>query len=102
MQVHEIMIPLLNDIGITRDVFNDVWINWGEKAYWLLDENTTVKNLNLGKSTTDINVQDILSNKVLEGVISNAISLNNVGNIESESLKNRITEILELIRTEIN
>ncbi|MBT8315257.1 MAG: hypothetical protein KJP26_12430, partial [Maribacter sp.] len=79
LQVHEIMIPLLNDIGITRDVFNDVWINWGEKAYWLLDENTTVKNLNLGKSTTDINAQDILSNKVLEGVISNAISLNNVG-----------------------
>lgn len=102
LQVHEIMIPLLNEIGITRDVFNAVWINWGKNAYWLLDENTIVKSLSLGKSTTNINVEEILGNQELEGVIANAISLNNVGNIESESLRNRITEILELIRTEIN
>jgi hypothetical protein len=98
---HEVMRPLFNDIGITRDVVNTLWENMGD-AYWLLDKTTNNPDLVLGHSFNNISVKDILTNKKLEGVVSNAVSQNNVGNIESQSLKKRIIEILELIKMDLN
>ena len=99
--VQEIMRPLFDDIGITRDVINTQSENMGG-AYWLLDNNTNNNYLVLGHSFNNISVKDILTNKKLEGVVSNTVSRNHVGNIESQSLKNRIIEILELIKMDLN
>lgn len=100
LQVHEIMLPLFHEIGITRDVFNEVWRNVGD-FYWLLDENSKTKKLTLGESPVAVSANEILTFKALEGVVSNTISINTIGNIESESLKNRINEILSLIDIEL-
>ena len=101
MHVHEIMLPLFNDIGISRDVLNQLWENLGD-SFWLLDDNTDNLDLVLRDSFNKIRAKDILTNKKLEGVVSNAISYNNVCNLESQSLNNRIIEIIELIKIELN
>jgi len=99
MHVHEIMLPLFNNIGISRDVLNVLWGN-SEDSFWLLDDNTDNLDLVLRRSFNKIRAKDILTNKKLEGVVANAISYNNVCNLQSQSLKNRIIEILELIKNE--
>ena len=99
--VQEIMRPLFDDIGITRDVINNQWERIGD-AYWLIDKNTNNLDLVLGHSFNKISVKDILTNMKLEGVVSNTVSRNHVGNIESQSLENRIIEILELIKMDLN
>jgi hypothetical protein len=99
MHVHEIMLPLFNNIGISRDVLNVLWGNLDD-SFWLLDDNTDNFDLVLRPSFNKIRAKDILTNKKLEGVVANAISYNNVCNLESQSLRNRIIEILELIKNE--
>ncbi|NNL80828.1 MAG: hypothetical protein HKO67_10090, partial [Flavobacteriaceae bacterium] len=99
--VHEIMLPLFNDLGISRDVLNVLWESLGD-SFWLLDDNTDRHELILQPSINETKVNEILSNKQLEGVIANAISYNNVCNLESQSLRNRINEILDLIKMDIN
>jgi hypothetical protein len=100
-QVQEIMRPLFDDIGITRDVINTQMENMGD-SFWLLDKNTNNLDLALGHSFNNISIKDILTNKKLEGVVSNNVSRNHVGNVESQSLKNRIIKILELIKMDLN
>ncbi len=48
-----------------------------------------------------VDVSDILINKELEGVVSVAISLNQSANIQSQVLRKRIIEILELLAQDI-
>ncbi len=100
MHVHEIMLPLFNDMGISRDVLNILWENLGN-SFWLLDDNSNNLDLVLKPSINKTNAKDMLANKILEGVVANTISYNNVCNLESLSLKNRIIEILKLIEIEI-
>ncbi|MGB5377868.1 DUF6090 family protein [Muriicola sp.] len=100
MHVHEIMLPLFNDMGISRDVLNVLWENLGN-SFWLLDDNSNNLDLVLKPSINKTNAKDMLANKILEGVVANTISYNNVCNLESLSLKNRIIEILNLIEIEI-
>ena len=101
MMVHEIMRPLYNDIGISRDVYDAGWKRGGN-TYWQLDGGGEGKNnVEFGNSLDGISSYKILSNVKLEGVVANAVNINSVGNIESRALKRRILEILELIKSEI-
>ena len=99
--VHQIILPFFNNIGISREVLSVLWENL-EDPFWLLGENSDNLDLNPGESSKEIRITDLLSNKKLEGVVANAVSYNNVSNLESHSLKNRITEILDLINMELN
>lgn len=98
--VHEIMLPLFNELGISRDVLHKLWGNMGD-SFWLLDDNTDHLDLAPRPSINEIKAKDIITNRKLEGVVSNAISYNNVANLQSQSLKNRIIEILDLIDLEL-
>ena len=101
VHVHEIMLPLFNSMGISRDVLNVLWSNLGD-SFWLLDELPDDLELILQASHNNTQPLDILTNIELEGVVANAISYNNVANLQSTSLKNRITEILDLVQSELN
>lgn len=101
IHAHEIILPLFNKIGITRYALNELWKNMGD-PFFLLDNNTDNLELNLGHSFNKISAEDITTNIELEGVASSAVSYNQLCNIQSQSLKNRINEILELIRMELN
>lgn len=102
MMVHEIMRPLYNEMGITRDVLDASWKRGGGE-YWKLDTNGDAEmKLAFGTSLNNISSFEMLSNKRLEGVAANAVNINAIGNQESVSLKKRILEILELIKTDLN
>ena len=102
MMVHEIMRPLYNEMGITRDVLDASWKRGGGE-YWKLDTNGEAEmKLAFGTSLNNISSFEMLSNKRLEGVAANAVNINAIGNQESVSLKKRILEILELIKKELN
>ena len=97
---HEIMLPLFNDLGVTRHVLNELWGNMGEPIF-LLDKDRDKLDLPLGQSQNKLKGQDIITNIKLEGVVSSAISYNNLCNLQSQSLRNRINEIIELIKMEL-
>ncbi len=102
IHAHEIMLPLFNELGITRYILNALWENMGT-PYFLLDKNADAIELDLGKlSGKKSKAKEIINNVELEGVVSGAISYNKLCNIQSQTLKNRIQEILLLITREIN
>ena len=101
MMVHEIMRPLYNDMGISRDVLDASWKRGGGD-YWKLDTNGDAEiNLVFGNSLNSISSYEMLSNRKLEGVAANAVNINALGNQESIALKKRILEILDLIKAEL-
>lgn len=67
--VNEISRPLYNEIGITRDVFNLSYKN-GTDSYWKLDKSSDIGIYpEFGNSLNSINSYEILSNRILEGVM---------------------------------
>jgi hypothetical protein len=56
---------------------------------------------NIGNSPKAIDLENMLNDKELEGILSNAVYINYIANLESKSLHNRIEEILNLLNKEI-
>jgi len=101
MMIHEIIRPLFNDIGITRDLYDLSYKN-GLDNSWKLDTTMTTKIYpEFGSSLNTISSYKILSNRKLEGAIANTLNISLNGNEESTTLKKRILNILELIKTEL-
>jgi hypothetical protein len=106
MLVHQIIRPLYDDLGITRDMMNFAYKIENDN-YWMLDSSSDSDSdsenvIEFGSSLNSTSSYEILSNTKLEGVVSNAVNINYLGNMESRTLKNRILQILELIHTELN
>jgi hypothetical protein len=92
--------PLLSKLGITRDV-TDYWVNSHNKS-GLLDENSYVNETVIGSSKNSSSILEIINNRDIEGNVSEAISYNKLANTQSVALVKRISEIIELIESEIN
>ena len=92
--------PLLSKLGITRDVA-DYWVNSHNKS-GLLDENSYVNETVIGSSKNSSSILEITNNRDIEGNVSEAISYNKLANTQSVALVKRISEIIELIESEIN
>ena len=92
--------PLLSKLGITRDV-SDYWVNSHNKS-GLLDENSYVNETVIGSSKNSSSILEIINNRDIEGNVSEAISYNKLANTQSVALVKRISEIIELIESEIN
>ena len=92
--------PLLSKLGITRDVA-DYWVNSHNKS-GLLDENSYVNETVIGSSKNSSSILEIINNRDIEGNVSEAISYNKLANTQSVALVKRISEIIELIESEIN
>jgi len=92
--------PLLSKLGITRDV-TDYWVNSHNQS-GLLDENSYVNETVIGSSKNSSSILEIINNRDIEGNVSEAISYNKLANTQSVALIKRISEIIELIESEIN
>ena len=95
----ESVVPLFVKIEIMRDIFTKWWSDQNNLK-WILEG---AGSNPFGKRKVDktIKVSDVLINKELEGIVSVAISLNHSANIQSQVLRKRIMEILELLDQEI-
>ena len=98
--VHEFMFPVFNELGITRHVLGELWHSMGTPLF-LLDKDAENPDLPLRQAFSKIEKSRILSHVELEGIVSSAISYNTICNLQSESLRNRIVEILTLLRKEL-
>jgi len=92
--------PLLSKLGITRDV-TDYWVNSHNQS-GLLDENSYSNETVIGSSKNSSSILEITNNRDIEGNVSEAISYNKLANTQSVALIKRISEIIELIESEIN
>jgi hypothetical protein len=96
---NNITVPFLIDFGISRNVqlsfFNDT-----NNLNYMQDKKLT-RSISLKKSNKSPSVKEILTNKKLEGILANAVLINQGVNWESQARKNQIIKILDLIENEI-
>ncbi|MCA6073965.1 DUF6090 family protein [Fulvivirga sedimenti] len=92
-------IPLFIDLGISRNL-NISFYEDPENMNYLLDK-SRINQIRIPKSDNMPPVSEILNNKKIEGILSNAVLLNEGINWESEGYRNRIIEIIHLIESEI-
>ena len=88
------------ELGIGRDLSNSFMNE--QDHLWLLDKDADSIKIKIGKSKLGATLNEILTNKNLEGVLGNAITINKSANLQSEALHNRIREILDIIEIELN
>lgn len=92
--------PLLRKIGISRDVLN-YWIKSSDQS-WMLDNDKNTTRSTIGSSKNSVPIHEIINNRELEGLVSEAITYNRPANVQSRALVKRINEIIELIESEID
>ena len=71
---------------------------------YILDQqkNSRFSTRQIGKSKKALPINEILNNYELEGILTTAITFNNVANLQSAALKDRMQRILDLIDTQLN
>ena len=67
----------------------------------VLDKGINSNVLTPGKSSKEIDVQSILENPRLEGLVTFVFTFSQVCNLEGQTLKKRMQQIIEIIETEI-
>ena len=90
---------IISELGLGRDVFNS-FMNDSQNL-WLFDNNSNSFKTEIGTSKLSSALNEILSSKKLESMISNAITMNKAANLQSEALRFRILEILDLIKAKL-
>lgn len=92
----EEVVPCYIDLGISRDAVNSFWTS----TEWYLDKQAA-HSIFLKDSKLSPQVENVLRDPKLEGILSIAVLYNYSGNIQSYTLRNRIVEILQLVDGEI-
>ncbi len=95
-----IYLPFIMKLGFGRDVDNAYW-EIKDNFKFLMDKKEIEDKPVLSKSPNPIPLTDLLNNKEFESILSNAIYINYIANIEAKSLRKRILEILDLLNKEI-
>jgi hypothetical protein len=90
---------ILSELGLGRDV-SDSFMN-DSQHLWLLDHNEESYKIEIGPSRLGAPLNEILSSRKLEGMLGSAITLNKAANLQSEALRLRILEILDLVKSEL-
>lgn len=98
--VNEQLQPELNELGITRDLA-DHFVN-DLKADWQLEVASERKRIPIGAAREPVSPAQIAESTVMESLVSLAITYNNAANIQAETVRRRIEEILALIDGEIH
>ena len=94
------IIPFMKQVGIFRNV-NHVFWNAQKLRKGFLDKGANNNVLTLGMSSKDIEVQSILENPNLEGLLTFVFTFSQVCNLEGQTLKKRMQRTLEIIENEI-
>ena len=97
---NNIVLPFFIKSGIGRDVGNAAW---NTMPIYILDQqkNSQFSTRQIGKSKKAITSNEILNNYELEGILTIAITFNNIANLQSAALKDRMQRILDLIETQL-
>jgi len=98
--VNEQLQPELNELGITRDLA-DHFVN-DLKADWQLEVASERKRIPIGAAREPVTPAQIAESNVMESLVSLAITYNNAANLQAETVRRRIEEILSLIEAEIH
>ncbi|MBN3520965.1 hypothetical protein JYB62_13230 [Algoriphagus lutimaris] len=91
--------PYLIEIGLSRDL-NLYFYDNPKNLKYLMDINNS-KEISLSNSKRSPSVMEILNDIKIEGILSNAVLINIGVNWESETLRDKILKILELIEGQI-
>jgi hypothetical protein len=95
----ETIMTCANRLGITRNINNALWKD-GYTPVEALDKKYNYK-FTIEPTKKDINFKEVLSDVELEGIVSMVITVNQLTNIQSETLKQRIINLLDIIDKEI-
>jgi hypothetical protein len=98
--VYQQLQPTLTALGISRDLANHFTNDLD--LDWQLERDRELEKRSIGFSRQGASVEEIASSRELEGLVSFAITYNSAANLESETVRRRITEILDLIESEID
>ncbi len=94
------IIPFMKDVGIMRNANHMFW-KAQELRMGFLDKRKNDKILTIGKSPNEIDVQAILKDPRLEGIITFIFTFSQVCNLEGQALKEKMQKIIEIIENEI-
>lgn len=95
----DIIVEHLIDLGISRNIQISFLLNLENLSF--LNDKSMFEEIKLTGSTTLPAVEDILSDKKLEGILASAVTLNVSLNWESDGYRKKIKTILNLIEHEI-
>jgi hypothetical protein len=95
----ELIIPCFNRLGVSRNLNNALWQN-GYTPTEALDKKYNNK-FTIKPTKKDLNLREVLADVELEGIISQVITFNQVTNIQSRTLRDRIINILKIVEQEI-
>ncbi|MFC4721239.1 DUF6090 family protein [Geojedonia litorea] len=95
----EIIIPCYNRLGVSRNVNDILWKN-GYTPTEALDKKTSSK-FTIKSTKKELDLKEVLNDVELEGLISQAITFNLVTNIQSQTLRDRILNMLNILEKEI-
>lgn len=89
-----------NELGINRDISSVFWELQSVNNQWLLGKKTTItRKVSRSKQTPNLTI--ILSDKVLEGIVADGVIFSQSSLSQALVLKERIEEIISLIKSEI-
>ena len=96
----EAIVPSITRLGVMRNVNNALWKDGytptealDKKYNYKFDINPTKKKLDLNKVVADVE---------LEGIVSMVITFNQMTNMQSQTLRDRIKKMLSIIENEID
>tara|TARA_R110002051_G_scaffold4043_1_gene21377 strand:+ start:15631 stop:16440 length:810 start_codon:yes stop_codon:yes gene_type:complete len=95
------IIPFMKEVGIMRNA-NHVFWRAQELRMGFLDKGKNDKILTIGKSQNAINVDSILNDPRLEGLITFIFTFSQVCNLEGQTLKEKMEKIIEILEREID
>ena len=94
------IIPFMKEVGIMRNA-NHVFWKAQELRMGFLDKGKNNKVLTIGKSPVEIDVKSILHDPRLEGLVTFIFTFSQVCNLEGQTLKEKMKNIIEIIENEI-
>jgi len=94
------IIPFMKEVGIMRNA-NHVFWRAKELRMGFLDKGKNDKILTIGKSPKEIDVQSILKDPRLEGLITFIFTFSQVCNLEGQTLKEKMQKIIKILEDEI-
>ncbi|MEY8848549.1 DUF6090 family protein [Psychroserpens sp. XS_ASV72] len=95
----EMIIPCAIRLGVSRNINNNVWKD-GYTPTEALDKNYNYK-FSIGQSKKNVDLNNVLSDTELEGIVSQVITFSQIANFQSQTLRDRITNMLSILEQEI-
>ncbi|MEE9364411.1 MAG: DUF6090 family protein [Cellulophaga sp.] len=94
------IIPFMKEVGIMRNA-NHVFWKAQELRMGFLDKGKNNKILTIGNSTKEIDVQSILNDPRLEGLVTFIFTFSQVCNLEGQTLKEKMQKTIKMLESEM-